>query len=120
MITSRYFKEQEFRNCSPGCSLQDMQQSFIDKLDKLRTACGFPLYINSAYRSKAWEKMRGRTGTGSHTLGVAVDIKCMSERDRFTIVKNAIALGFTRVGIAKTYIHLDSSTNHTQGVIWLY
>jgi uncharacterized protein YcbK (DUF882 family) len=120
MIKSKYFTEGEFRNCSPSCSLQDMKQSTMNRLDTMRQLAGIPLIINSAYRPQAWEKAKRRSGTGSHTLGQAVDIRCTSETNRWRIIEAAIKVGFTRIGIAKTYIHVDDSQKHTQGVVWLY
>lgn len=120
MITSKHFKEAEFNNCSPACSLQNMQQETIVKLDSAREIAGIPFVLNSAYRSPEWDKSKGRSGTGAHTLSRAVDIRCNTERNRFIVVDALIKAGFTRVGIAKTYIHADDSPTHTQQVIWLY
>ena len=36
MITAKHFKEQEFARCNPPCSLQDMEQETMDKLDAAR------------------------------------------------------------------------------------
>ncbi len=120
MITAKYFKEIEFQRCSPPCSLQDMKQEFMDILDKVRETAGIPLIINSAHRSTQHEKKQGRTGASTHTLGCAADIKAADSRTRFLIVDAAIKLGVTRIGIAKTYIHIDTSEKHDKQVIWLY
>ena len=32
MITAKYFKEAEFKRCTPSCSLQDMDQKLMDTL----------------------------------------------------------------------------------------
>lgn len=120
MVTAKYFKETEFNRCSPSCSLQDMQQSTMSKLDTAREIAGIPFVLNSAYRSPQWDKSKGRSGTGAHTTGNAADIRCNTDRNRFLIVDALIKAGFTRIGIAKTYIHADDSQRHSQQVIWLY
>ena len=120
MIKSKYFKEAEFRACSPSCSLQDMQQHTIDKLDTARGLTNIPFVPNSAYRSKEWEKSKGRTGTGAHTVGCAVDIRCSSSANRFKIVNACLIAGFTRIGIGKNYIHVDDDPTKPQEVIWHY
>lgn len=120
MIKSRYFKEKEFAACSPSCSLQDMQQHTMDKLDFAREIAGIPFVLNSAYRSQAWEKAKGRTGTGAHTAGCAVDIRCNSSADRYKIISALLEVGFTRIGIGKTYIHVDDDSTKPQQVIWHY
>ena len=120
MITAKYFSESEFRACTPSCSLQDMNQEFMDKLDKARESAGIPFVLNSAFRSPAWEKAHGRTGTGAHPHRCAVDIRCHSYQNRFIIIVALLRVGFRRIGIGKTYIHVDDDTTKTQDVIWDY
>jgi hypothetical protein len=120
MITSKYFKESEFQACSPKCSLQDMRQATMSKFDTAREIAGIPFVINSAYRSPVWDKSKGRSGTGAHTLGQAMDIRCNADRNRFRVINALIKAGFTRIGVAKTYIHADDSEGHTQEVAWMY
>lgn len=73
MITSKYFKEEEFNRCSPSCSLQDMKQTTISKLDTAREIAGIPFVLTSAYRSPEHDRSKGRSGTGAHTIGRAID-----------------------------------------------
>lgn len=120
MITAKYFKESEFKKCSPSCSLQDMDQEFMDILDKLRELAGIPIVINSAYRTKAYEKSKGRPGTSTHCLGKAVDIRCNSNANRYKIVSAAMRLGLCRVGIGRTFVHVDIDPTKSQNVIWHY
>ena len=120
MITAEYFKESEFKRCNPSCSLQDMDQDFMTLLDAVRSLAGIPLVLNSAYRSVAHEKMKGRSGTSSHCLGIAVDVRCNTLSNRDKIVRAAMALGIRRIGIAPTYIHLDTDKDKTQDIIWIY
>lgn len=120
MVKSKYFKEKEFAACVPSCSLQDMKQHTMDKLDAAREAAGIPFILNSAYRSPAWEKAKGRTGTGAHPHGCGVDIRCNTNANRMKIIKACLAVGFTRIGIGKTYVHVDDDAEKTQNVIWHY
>lgn len=120
MITAKHFKESEFKACSPACSLQNMQQHTMDKLDAAREKAGIPFVLNSAYRSPAWDKSKGRSGTGTHTHGCAVDIRCNTNANRMKIVKACLEVGFTRIGIGKTYVHVDDDSTHTQNVMWHY
>jgi uncharacterized protein YcbK (DUF882 family) len=120
MIESRHFREEEFQRCSPSCSLQDMNQDAVNFLDRMRDIAGIPVVLNSAYRSKAYELGKKRTGTGAHTLGRAFDIRCIDDGTRWKLIDAAIQVGCTRIGVAKTYVHVDFSPVHTQGVIWTY
>ena len=120
MVTSKYFKEEEFKRCVPACSLQDMQQHTMDKLDAAREMSGIPWIMNSAFRPVEWEKARGRSGEGGHPHGCAVDIRCNSFATRFKIIFCALAVGFRRIGVGKNYIHLDDDPSRAQNVIWDY
>ena len=120
MVTAKHFRESEFKACSPACSLQDMQQHTMEKLDAAREMAGIPFVLNSAYRSPAWDKSKGRSGTGAHTTGCAVDIRCNSSANRMKIVLACLAVGFRRIGIGKTYVHVDDDPTKPQNVMWDY
>lgn len=120
MIISKYFKEEEFKRCSPSCSLQDMKQTTMNKLDVAREIAGIPFVLTSAFRSSEWDKLKGRSGTGAHTLGCAIDVGCNTSQYRFFIVNALLKAGFRRIGINKSFIHADDSEIHIQEVIWLY
>lgn len=120
MITAKYFSEEEFKSCSPSCSLQDMKQTTMSKLDTACEIAGIPFVLNSAFRSSAHDRSRGRSGTGAHTLGRAVDIRCNTDRNRFLILEALLKAGFHRIGVSKTFIHADDSQGHSQDIVWLY
>ena len=120
MKDSRYFKDEEFRRCSPACSIEDMEEETLFVLDNVRHEAGIPLVLNSAYRSVVYEKAKGRSGNSAHTKGLAVDIRCTTSANRWKIVQAAIKCGVRRIGIGKTYIHLDTDTSLPQDVIWHY
>ena len=115
----KYFQWSEFDQKDgklPGSGEQFMNHAFVEKLDALREACGFPFIITSAYRSPEYNAKVSTTGLkGPHTTGRAVDIQCSGERT-YLIIKHAIALGFTGIGTSqsgphdKRFIHLDDLT----------
>lgn len=117
---SKYFQESEFKRCTPSCRMEQMDPAFLALLDRVREAAGIPLVLNSAYRSPAYEKKKGRTGTSSHCEGKAVDIRCNASTNRYKIIKAALECGIRRIGVGKNYIHLDNSETHAQDVIWHY
>ena len=63
---------------------------------------------------------RGASGTGAHTVGRAIDIRCNTSRNRFLVVNALLKAGFKRIGVGKTFVHADDSETHDQEVIWLY
>ena len=62
--------------------------------------------------------LHGRIGS-SHLKGFAVDISCTTSVQRTAIIQGLIKTGFTRIGIGKTFIHVDLD-NNKQSAIWLY
>ena len=49
----------------------------------------------------------------------AADIHCANGNDRMTMVHALIKVGFRRIGIADTFIHVDTDRNKPHS-IWLY
>lgn len=119
-VTSNYFKEAEFNKCDPPCSLQDMNQATMRKADAARRLAGIPFVLNCAYRSKQWDLSKGRTGNSAHTRGRALDFRCNDSKNRYKMVAALQAVGFTRIGIGKTFIHADDDPSLPQNVIWHY
>ena len=117
---SKYFSPQEFRRCNPSCSIDQMDAGFLNLLDEVREAAGIPLVLTCAYRTKAYELRRGRTGNSAHTRGRAVDIRCNTSQNRYKIVSAALACGIRRIGVGKTFVHLDNDESLPQHVIWHY
>jgi len=100
-----HFKASEFASRETGRFLMDTD--LLDRLETLRTKWGKPLVPTSGYRTPSENAKKSSTGlTGPHTTGLAVDLS-MGSADRYEFVKLAFAMGFTGIGVAKTFIHLD-------------
>ena len=106
---SKYFKEIE----------ANMNKNFLFVLDEAREFAGIPFIINSAYRSPN-HPLSVKNPTSSHIKGLAVDIKATDNATRFKIVEALISVGFTRIGIADTFIHVDLDFDKRQNIIWTY
>ena len=118
----KYFKLSEFDD-APETG-KNMKKDFLLKLEKAREYAGIPFIITSGFRSKETNERLIREGykaspNSSHLKGVAVDIKCNNSNDRIKIVKALILAGFTRIGIAKSFIHCDTDLEKNDA-IWLY
>lgn len=117
---SKYFSPSEFKKCVPSCSIKNMDETFLALMDKVRERAGIPLVMNCAYRSREWDIAKGRSGNSAHTRGKAMDIRCYSSATRYKIVKAALECGICRIGIGKTFVHLDNDKSLTQNVIFDY
>jgi len=113
----KYFKLSEFDD-APGTG-KNMKKDFLKKLDKARAIADVPFKITSGYRSKETNKRVGGVSTSSHLKGLAADISCKDSSTRQKIVSALIQAGFTRIGIADTFIHCDTDKDK-QDAIWLY
>ena len=92
---------------------------FLHKLDEARAISNTPFIITSGYRTKEHNaRCGGRVGS-SHLKGCAVDIAVNNSAQRSAIIQGLIKAGFTRIGIAKTFIHADTDENKPSA-IWLY
>tara|TARA_S200000501_G_scaffold20251_1_gene17984 strand:+ start:154 stop:495 length:342 start_codon:yes stop_codon:yes gene_type:complete len=112
----KYFKIEEFDCQETGNN--EMNPLFLDRLDELRGKCGFPFTITSGYRDPkhSIEALKGKPGT--HTQGIAADIKVNNGSERFILLNYAFKMGFSGIGVAKTFIHVD--IRNTQQVAWVY
>ena len=107
---SKYFKEIE----------ENMDVDFLARLDEAREYANIPFIINSAYRTKEHNARIGGVPNSSHLKGLAVDIKAKDSRTRFLILEALLSVGFSRIGIANTFIHVDSDIDKSLNVIWTY
>ncbi len=119
-MSYRYFSQRDFDNCTPPCSIEDMNEDTLAMLDKARDMAGVPFVINSAYRTVEHELSKGRDGTSSHTTGRAVDIRALNGRQRWLVISALIEAGFTRLGIGKGFIHVDNDSEKDPKVVWVY
>ncbi len=96
-----------------------MDLAFLHKLDEARAIADIPFRITSGYRTPQHnQEVGGRIGS-SHLKGCAVDIAINNSAQRSTIVQGLIKAGFTRLGIGKTFVHVDAD-EQKPSAIWLY
>src|SRR3972149_1804632 len=118
-----FFKAEEFLcKCGrPECdALRYVHPDLIDKLNILREFLKVPLIITSGLRCEFRNRQEGGVKDSEHLVGEAVDIACTTSGERFRIAKYGPRAGFHRVGIGKTFVHLDLSPTKPQNVLWLY
>lgn len=110
-----YFTEEEMQ--CPCCGKSNMDTEFMFRLNKAREMANIPFVINSGYRC---EKHNAEVGSTSrnHVEGKAADIKCTEGWKRLRIVRALLNVGFSRLGISKTFIHVDSMPLNAS--IWVY
>ena len=111
------FAKNEFE--CPCCGREEMDREFLKKLQNARIIAdvGFP--INSGFRCPAHNKKVGGEENSSHLRGHAADIKVRSSRARHQILQALFLLGFNRIGIYPTFIHVDNDPDLPVSVVWV-
>jgi len=97
----KYFEESEFNN------FEMMDEKLLSMLDEVREIYGYPIKITSDYRSP------------EHPIEAA----SVGGEKTFKLVKAAIEVGFTRIGISrkKGFIHLGIGySGAPDTTIWTY
>ena len=112
------FNREEYA-CKCGCGKNDIKQELAVKVQLVRNILNKSIRINSGIRCSDHNTTINATPTSSHIGGWAADLGYTGSADRYELL-NAVMQVFDRVGIAKTFIHVDVDANKTAGVIWLY
>lgn len=101
-----------------------MDPGFIRMLREVERMSAYPVFanINSGARSPAHNRKVGGAARSSHLIPVcrAADIHTPSREVQKRLVRAAVAAGFRRIGIGRTFIHLDNDPAKSQGVAWGY
>lgn len=112
--TYRYFSSKEFAcrcGCGAGEELEHIDKELLDRLCTIREVYG-PLPITSGARCAVHNAKEGGKPISAHltipdvSLCRAADIQCLSSIGRGRLLPLCYQQ-FTRVGVAKTFIHVD-------------
>jgi uncharacterized protein YcbK (DUF882 family) len=76
--------------------------------------------INSGYRTKKHNAKIGGVKNSSHMKGMAADVRISSSAERFALYEIFRKVGFKRIGVAKSFIHVDIDEDKTQNLLWVY
>jgi zinc D-Ala-D-Ala carboxypeptidase len=117
-LEMHHFKFEEF-GCN-HCGENHMEEEFLLMIDYARNVAGTPFTITSGYRCQEHNANVGGVPSSPHTRGWAADIACDSSSKRFAIINGLIEAGFTRIGIADKFVHVDCDPNKAEEVIWTY
>ena len=112
----KYFNESEFNE------FEKMDPNLLKKLDQLRVY-GYPIKLTSTYRSPDHPIEAKKSKPGEHAYGAAVDIACVGGEATFKLVKAAIEVGFTRIGISRknNFVHVGIGYEGAPPItIWTY
>lgn len=121
-----HFELSEFDSPDEIGSGKNMDSNFLAMLDDARAIAGIPFTITSGYRTISHNAYVGGVQAGvnskgsSHLFGYAADIAAPTSRQKYVIIKSLLQAGFTRIGIASNFIHVDNDPDKDPDVIWTY
>jgi len=123
----RYFRKSEFDcNCGTAfCTRNKMQFGFMKRLDIARQHAGIPFHVTSGFRCKDKQAALVKSGASSkkkssHEKGICADIFVKSDKARSKILNGIIKAGFTRIGIGKNWVHVDTDKDKNMNRVWIY
>ncbi len=127
---NEYFNTTEFAcQCEyDDCVDQKISEDLIKRLSSLRELKSVPLTITSGFRCTKHQEDIRNSGTSTvvakrsqHELGNAADVKFNSLSSVEAWLEDAKKL-FSYIGIAKTFLHVDTRPAKVQGthVTWKY
>tara|TARA_R110000824_G_scaffold156746_1_gene329951 strand:+ start:220 stop:594 length:375 start_codon:yes stop_codon:yes gene_type:complete len=124
-MTLKYFTRSEFDSPDLEGSGDKMSIEFLELLDEAREIAEIPFKINSGFRTQAYHDSLTKRGyktdkNSPHKKGLAADISVTNSRNRWVVLNSLLLVGFTRFGIADTFIHVDLDTERKQNIIWTY
>ena len=116
----KYFTYEEFDSPDLKGSGENVSDELINMLDIVRKKYGKSITINSGYRTSERYKLVGGKPGSSHLKGLAADLKCDNSTDRFKLYDILRGVGFKRIGVGKTFIHVDIDKDKSPEVFWVY
>lgn len=122
LVAASYFTVDEFSSPDVRDSGEWIDPYFVAKLDSIRDDVGFPLVINSGVRTTNHNHRVGGKVNSAHTSPCfcAADIRVRNMAERDALIRSARKHGINRIGIGRTFVHLDISKDLPQNVTWYY
>jgi uncharacterized protein YcbK (DUF882 family) len=116
----KYFNYDEFDSPDELGSGKHMDHDLLVMIDRARALYGKPIVVTSGFRTESHNEKVGGVSSSSHLKGLAIDVACVRSKDRFEMLTALLEVGFNRIGVADTFIHIDVDKNKSQNVIWTY
>lgn len=116
-LTLNFYRD-EFA-CRCGCGFDEISLLLVNRLQQVRDEIGQPIKITSGCRCSKRNEAEGGNPFSAHLPGFAVDISCTHSHKRMILLPVLCGL-FHRVGVQKTFIHVDIDPTKDQGVLWTY
>ena len=115
-----HFQKSEF-DCKCGCGYNVATDELLSKLESARRIAGVAFSISSGCRcQKHNDAQKDSVSDSAHVGGFAADIRAEDSQTRFEIVSSLLKVGFERVGVAHSFIHVDCDPKKPKNLCWVY
>lgn len=114
---SVYFSDAELKcKCDRGdkCDAKPVDIETRMKAEGVRRELGEAMIVNSASRCHYWNEKVGGSQNSFHLKGMAIDVKTKNAAHAARIIMLAIKHGFKGIGVAKSFVHLDTRDGELQ------
>ncbi len=115
-LKNDFFTCSEFDSPDVIGSGSRMSDSFMIKLISARRLAGVVFRISSGYRTTFQNSLVGGVSDSSHLRGLACDIVCSGALSRKLILFALMSVGFRRVIVYDTFIHVDDDYSKVEGL----
>ena len=112
------FSSYEF--ACPCCGYEGIDPQIVLFCQGVRDEVGHPVKITSGCRCFQHNLDVGGSAGSDHLIGKGVDISCTTSKLRYAIVRAAMRVGVTRLGVGKNIVHIGINEVNPQEVIWVY
>jgi len=104
----------------PHGKKEDLDFKLLVALTRLEDIIGEPLVYVSGYRCFDCNRMARGAENSAHLRGLAVDIKCVTSGQRYRIAESCYEVEIFRIGLGRTFVHVDVDALLPQKVLWEY
>lgn len=106
-----------FGNVGSSFTISDQA---LQGIQIIRNYYGVPFSVNASYRTAAHDMSKGRSGTGPHTKGIAIDIAPLKNKEQIILdyhqqvlnqgplFQQLRAAGIGGFGLYDNFMHIDS------------
>ncbi len=106
------------------CGKGTLTPGTLERLERARVAADMPMKVNSGFRCPVHNAQLEEAGlaepNSAHMTGNAVDIAVHNSIERYKFLSAFVEAGFVRIGIGKTFLHVDDDEKKPQNCIWVY
>ncbi len=120
-MTKNFTREE--LSCKCGCGYMIYDHVSLTMLQWIRDEYKKPMPVLSGCRCKAHNAKFSSNPQSDHVNGFGIDIIVNNSQDRYKLIKLAIQVGFNRIGVRDSMIHIGMGHNdnpNPREVLWLY